>query len=551
MIAGCSGGGGSAGNNSTVVDTGGASTGGGSGTGGGGVSPALGVVSMDPDNGDTNVGRDAMVNVTFTDGMDVATINDFSFTLADSSGASIPGAVGFDAMNNVATFTPSRELGIFRTYTAALSSDITHSGGTPIDAMNWSFVTRDGVWNPAEQIEVDIATGTEPKIDFDSDGNAIAVWINDGSEVYANKYTASTNTWGNAERIDSLPSTVSDLQLSMGANGTAIAVWAKAQGQAKNIRAARYNGVSWQAHVGLETNGGIAQSPQAAVDSSGNAVVVWLQPDNSVNSIWYNYYDASGPGWIGENLLELTDNVAYAPHVSIDNAGDAIAVWAQDNGSGTNGIYASKYTFGGSWSSAELVGAGSSDGYTAQIAMDNQGNAIAVWYQVTATSPYYVYSVYANTYSSGAWNTPAEIESGVNIAATPQIGFDVQRGALVVWKNSNGRLRIAPYTYPAGWGAAENVESGADATFNPQLAVDSEGNAIVVWRQYSSGTYVYSLWVSRYQTGGTWGTPQLLELDDTTPVTFPDVAIDGDGNAFAIWIQNDGISDSTWVSRFE
>ncbi|WP_455222125.1 Ig-like domain-containing protein [Kaarinaea lacus] len=565
VISGCSSGGGSGGGgNNSVVDTGGTDTSGGgtdvggadtggtnTGGGGGDISPPLGVISVDPANGDTSIERNAMVTATFSDGMDEATINDSSFTLGDSNGNTLSGNVSFDPVNNVATFTPSSDLGVFRTYTATLTADITHSGGTPITEMNWSFITRDGVWSPAEQIESDIAVGTDPQVAFDPDGNAIAVWINDGSEIYANKFTASSNMWGTAVRIDSLPSAVADLQLAMGNDGTAIAVWTKAQGQARNIRAARYNGTSWEAHVGIESNGGIAQSPQVAVDSSGNAFVVWLQPDNSVNSIWYNHYDASGAGWGSEDLLELTDFVAYAPHVAIDDSGNAIAVWAQDNGSGISTIYAAKYTTGASWGTAEPVGASSSDGYTAQVAMDGDGDAIVIWYELTATSPYYVYSLYANLYSGSAWGTPIEIENGVNIAATPQIAFDAQGNAMSVWKNSSGRLRYNTCTFNTGWGTAANVESGTDATFVPQLAVDTEGNAIVVWRQYSSGTYVYSMWASRYQLGNGWGMPELLELDDTNAASFPSVAVDRSGNAFAIWIQNDGISDSTWISRFQ
>jgi hypothetical protein len=493
-----------------------------------------------------------VVTVTFTDGMDEATIDDTSFTLVDSGDNPVTGVVSFDAMTNIATFTPSADFGILRTYNATLSADITHSGGTSITAMNWSFVTRDGVWGPAAQIETDIAVGTDPQIAFDPDGNAIAVWINDGSEVYANRYTAATASWGTAaERIDSLPSAVTDLQLAMSSDGTAVAVWTKAQGQAKNIRAARYNGTSWEAHVGLESNGGIAQSPQVAIDESGNAIVVWLQPSNSVNSIWYNRYDASGAGWGSEDVLELTDNVAFAPQVAIDSSGNAIVVWAQDNGFGTNAIYAALYTAGASWSAAETIGAGTNNGYSAQIAMDSDGNASAVWYELTATNPLYVYGIWTNRYSGGTWGTAEELENGVNIVAPPQVGLDTRGNGVAVWKNSNGRLRYRAYTVDTGWGASDNVESGTDPAFIPQLAVDTEGHAIVVWRQYSSGTFVYSMWASRYQFGGGWGTPELLELDDTSVVTYPGVAIDHNGNAFAIWIQNDGISDSTWVSRFQ
>jgi hypothetical protein len=40
-------------------------------------------------------------------------------------------------------------------------------------------------------------------------------------------------------------------------------------------------------------------------------------------------------------------------------------------------------------------------------------------------------------------------------------------------------------------------------------------------------------------------------MEDMYPVSYPEVAVDNNGNAFAIWIQSDGSADSAWVSRFE
>jgi hypothetical protein len=555
-----SGGGGGSGSNGSVVDTGGTDTGG-SGTGGndtgstdtggndggsGDVSPALGVITVDPANGDTNIERDAVVTVTFTDGMDEATINDANFTLGDSSGNSVSGVVNYDAMSQVATFTPATDMGVFRTYTATLSADITHSGGTSISAMNWSFVIRDGVWGPAEKIETDSVASSYPQIEFDPDGNAIAVWINN-KDIYANKYTAFAKSWGIAERIDSLPQGVSDLQLAIDSSGNAIAVWVESQGSATNIRAARYNGTSWEADVGLETNGGQASDPQLAFDASGNAIVVWLQPGNSINSVWYNRYDASGAGWGTAELLETTDNVAFAPQVAVTDSGDAIAVWTQGNSAGYVAVYASYYTAGDSWGGASEIASEPSDGYTVQIAADGDGNAIAVWYQI-ATGP--SYTVWANRYSGGLWGIAEVIENDVNVASIPQIVFDAHGNAMAVWKNSAGRLRYNVNLSSTGWGTADNVESGSDSAFFPQLAIDAEGNAIVVWRQVTN-LYYNSMWVNRYQFGNGWGTPELLEMEDMYPVSYPEVAVDNNGNAFAIWIQSDGSADSAWVSRFE
>ena len=247
-------------------------------------------------------------------------------------------------------------------------------------------------------------------------------------------------------------------------------------------------------------------------------------------------------------MLETTDNNAFAPQLAIDESGDAIAVWAQDNGTGYNAIYANHYSVdSNTWNGAGEIGSYPSDGYTAQIAMDGEGNAIALWYQVGSVSGY---SIWSSRFNSGLWDDAVEIESGVNVAAIPQIAFDAHGSGIALWKNSDGRLHYNTYMPNTGWGTVDNVESGNDSIFVPQLAVDSEGNAIAVWRQVTN-LYYNSMWASRYQFGNGWSTPELLEMNDTYAVSFPEVAIDSNGAAFAIWIQSDGSADSTWVSRFE
>jgi hypothetical protein len=53
------------------------------------------------------------------------------------------------------------------------------------------------------------------------------------------------------------------------------------------------------------------------------------------------------------------------------------------------------------------------------------------------------------------------------------------------------------------------------------------------------------------QTG--WGTDELIETDDgeVTDGGHQDVAIDGDGNAIAVWHQFDGSSNSIYANRLQ
>ncbi|MGD8572500.1 MAG: Ig-like domain-containing protein, partial [Gammaproteobacteria bacterium] len=166
-------------------------------SGGGSNDPQV-TVTVDPSNGATDILLDTVVSATFSETMDSATINGTTFTLGDSTGAALSGTVTFDDVNNVATFTPDSSLGLFRTYTATLTADITSLSGIVITQHNWSFATLDGTWGTAESIQAtDLIPNTFPKVAFDGDSNAIAVWIEDNS-IFANEYTIATAAWGTA-----------------------------------------------------------------------------------------------------------------------------------------------------------------------------------------------------------------------------------------------------------------------------------------------------------------------------------------------------------------
>ena len=64
----------------------------------------------------------------------------------------------------------------------------------------------------------------------------------------------------------------------------------------------------------------------------------------------------------------------------------------------------------------------------------------------------------------------------------------------------------------SGWGTAQLIETDAEIAAAPQVAVDGSGNAVAVWEQYD-GTR-YNIWSNRYVVGAGWGDAELIETDD-------------------------------------
>jgi hypothetical protein len=121
-------------------------------TGAGVVATPPEIVSTDPANGATNVPLNQAVSATFTEAMDPLTITTGTYTLTGPGGTAVAGTVSYDAINFIATFTPTLPLTASTIYTATLTSGVTNLAGTPLGntgAPNpWTFTTGAAIVPP-------------------------------------------------------------------------------------------------------------------------------------------------------------------------------------------------------------------------------------------------------------------------------------------------------------------------------------------------------------------------------------------------------------------
>jgi len=107
------------------------------------------------------------------------------------------------------------------------------------------------------------------------------------------------------------------------------------------------------------------------------------------------------------------------------------------------------------------------------------------------------------------------------------------------------------YTPSMGWGTAEAI--GAVGSTNPNLevevAVGPDGDAMSVWHQRDGARA--DVWANRYASGSSWGTAGLIETENGGTAREPDVTMDGNGNAIAVWYQDDGTRFNVWANRLE
>jgi hypothetical protein len=313
-----------------------------------------------------------------------------------------------------------------------------------------------------------------------------------------------------------------------------------------------------------------AYSPRIAVDSNGNAIAVWRQFDGSGWRIWANRFTwtnrhAPSGGWETDARPISVNNTpnAGSPRIAVDTNGNALVVWDEQNDN-RNRVWVNRFTWEnrflptGGWDEQPRPISSNSSGNASspQIAIDPKGDAIAVWNQWNGAQ----WNIVANRFtwtnrlaSSGGWEDSARTISANDADATnPQIVIDPNSNAVVVWRQWDGtrhtiwanhfnwELRVYD---GGGWGLTTQRLSTAEpqGAHPPQVAVDANGNAIAVWPQQDDNRFQVMAnrftWANRYSWNGGWeAAPRSISDHDSGNAINSQIAIDRNGNAVVVWV---------------
>ena len=97
------------------------------------------ILSTSPANGATGIVVSSVVTVTFSEAMDLTTINGTNIKLSVTSpSSSVAGIVSYNTTSHVATFTPTSALTANTNYTATVTTGVKDAAGNPL-AINGSF----------------------------------------------------------------------------------------------------------------------------------------------------------------------------------------------------------------------------------------------------------------------------------------------------------------------------------------------------------------------------------------------------------------------------
>ena len=368
-------------------------------------------------------------------------------------------------------------------------------------------------WAPAVRLEANTTeSAVVPRVAMDAAGNALVVWLQrDGTHygIWASAYTVGSG-WGSATQLDSGGlGSMADLRVAMDAAGHGVAAWIHLGAVSSPLRAAQYqSGSGWSPAVEVMGDAGwldLALNPSGA----GMLVVSAADVVGTIDFSMWGIPFSTATGWGAAAHLENDTAGGWdvVPSVAVDPSGRAMAVWQRfDSASGQWNIRSNHYTPSGGWGAAELItlNALGSSSSGPRIALDSNGNGIAVWSQTVVSGKIQIWS---NRFTLGSgWGTAALLENfraNDNYPAQyPEVAFDPAGNAFALWLDSGGDIQGVGYTLGIGWGTQRAMGPATlQAPGAPQIAFDTDGNALATWAQVTgpSSALVNTIWVSRYQ----------------------------------------------------
>jgi hypothetical protein len=226
----------------------------------------------------------------------------------------------------------------------------------------------------------------QPAFAESPDGTAVAVWevpsggsIFNGErlEVYAAHRSRSLR-WSRARRIGRayyLPLESSgttnppQAEVAVGADDDATVVWQCCSTSSLRIVANTWRAGRWSAAVPVSTQPGI--NPEVGINGSGQATVVWMTPDNGVETAT----QAASAGWGATERLDGGRKLVSFPQIAENSVGAAIVSW--------NGVHTRiRPSTHAQWGPSKRLPRG---GVT-QVAINARGDAAVIWGQSAGSS---------------------------------------------------------------------------------------------------------------------------------------------------------------------
>ena len=317
------------------------------------------------------------------------------------------------------------------------------------------------------------------------------------------------------ERGDALSSPDPVVDVALDARGNAVAVWSMVYGDEVGVWAAfKPTGGPWGPPELLQVKASLGSLSEARVDMSpeGLAVATWARFDHSeftpeTDAVWAAVKPRGDTSFAAPVELTVAGDPpgASEPDVAVDSSGNAMVVWTKADRSACRylcgGIRAAARPAGGSFEQLGTLSPPGEPGFGPRVALDGRGRATVVWRGPSSPGELILYAAHRG--ATGPFDPPQIAARTSGCTALPELEFDHRSTALLVWYDCGRGLR---WTSRAWGGSFEPPRDLSSAVSGYALSMTPDGTALVVFRRAER----ILQWSVR-PPGGSFGRPFYLD----------------------------------------
>lgn len=331
-------------------------------------------------------------------------------------------------------------------------------------------------------------------VDKNNKQEALVVWNTVTGHIFYAVYDDSTCKMGNARAMIGTGLYSVQPTVVLNDQGDGISVWSDAD---NNIQYASYHRIdkSFTKATTLP-NAKTENELQVVLNRQGDGLLVWY--DSVIHMLSYSVYDGKSDRFTVAQRIANTKDTLSASLV-LNDKGDALLAWSTGSLTTPAGflhyaLYDKESTSFSTLRTLSSTKEGLAKNMMPQIAINNKGEAVLVWCQLTANGKD---SILYALYDKGAkkFGPPTPLVGVAPYSMAPQIILNNQGEMLMTWFSTQaGVIQYSSYNKAKkAFSPAASVATRASKDEGiPQLAFNDKGEGIVVWGDL--GAIKYSLY---------------------------------------------------------
>jgi len=334
---------------------------------------------------------------------------------------------------------------------------------------------------------------------LNASGNAFVSWVQQNAGVFQIVVSFFNGTsWSTPQVVSGAQDIDTFAPVAYNDAGQAIVTWA----QGGDVYASVYNGSSWSGPVTV-TSTSNNYSTVSSLNNNGNVLLIWVQYVSPYDQVYYATYDFQTDIWSSPAALTTSMENHYNATAALNNSNQGVAVWQES--SSNNSVVASIYN-GSTWGTTTLIS--SNMPTTSQfpaLALNDSGEAVVVWQFVPSSGNS---STQAIIYNSGSWGALETISDSNNSTNATSVAINNLGNAIAVWNqdytinthsanhsahastyNGSSWLSVSPTDTTIVFTPEVAPNTVNDSYYSSSVAMNNSGDAVVAWYLYDGTNY--------------------------------------------------------------